>query len=50
MVQHKFQSQGLVYGMVNSGFGGGAVLYNVVMSAFINPNNTAPDTARKEAR
>ncbi|XP_076437963.1 apicoplast pyruvate carrier 1-like [Babylonia areolata] len=48
--KHNFRNLSLVYGFVNSGFGGGAVLWNFVISAFINPENRAPDKVYSQGR
>ncbi|XP_076437967.1 apicoplast pyruvate carrier 1-like [Babylonia areolata] len=48
--KYKFKNLGLVSAVVSSGFGGGAVVFNVVISAFINPQNRAPDKGPSQRR
>ncbi|XP_076437966.1 apicoplast pyruvate carrier 1-like [Babylonia areolata] len=48
--KHNFHNLGIMYGIVNSGFGGGAVLFNFVISAFVNPENMAPDKVHSQGR
>ena len=37
--------KGLAMGFVVSGFGGGALVFNYIQTAIINPNNISPDSS-----
>ena len=37
------ESKGLAGGFLIAGFGGGALVFNYVQTAFINPHNLKPD-------
>ncbi|KAK7467823.1 hypothetical protein BaRGS_00036929, partial [Batillaria attramentaria] len=48
--KHKFDNQGLVFGILCGGHGGAGVLMNLIITGFVNPNNLMPDDAHTDSR